>query len=296
MRIWRWVKRGFVVVLVLFVVTVGGIYAQSQRRLAFTGNVTRQTISVLPTDSAAIARGATLMAANGCLACHAANLGGAVMLDNPALGRLVGSNLTTGRGGVLAQYDNRALDIAIRDGMGANGRKLAVMPSNEFALLADEDIAAMMAYVRAQPPVDNELPPVAFGPIFRAAIAFGGFPFTYDSIDHARATPSSAPRGATVEQGRYLIGSCVGCHGKQLAGGPVHGSDVLAPNITPSAPIAKWSEAEFIRVMREGVRPDGSAVNPAMPWAAFAKYSDEELGGLYLYLKTVPRIAVATKK
>ena len=295
MRVLRWLGRALLGVVGLAVVAIGGVYAQSQRLITTKGRVTRPTIQAAIADSAALARGATLMAVNGCLGCHAANLGGAVMLDDPKLGRLVASNLTTGRGGVLSHYDDRALDAAIRDGVGWDGRKLAVMPANEFARLADDDVAAILAYVRTRPPVDQELPPVAFGPVFRAAIAFGKAPFPYDSIDHGRATSSTAPRGATPEHGRYLVSTCTGCHGATLAGGPVHGSERLAPNITPHARIAQWSAADFTRLMREGIRPDGSTVDPVMPWRAFAKYTDDELAGLYWYLKTVAPAETITK-
>jgi len=295
MRVLRWLGRALLGIVGLAVVAIGGVYAQSQRIITAKGRVTRPTIHAAVADSANLARGATLMAVHGCLSCHAENLGGAVMLDDPKLGRLVGSNLTTGRGGVLSHYDDRALDAAIRDGLGWDGRKLAVMPANDFARLADDDVAAILTSLRARAAVDHELPPVAFGPLFRAAIALGKFPFAYDSIDHARATSPNAPHGATPEQGRYLVSTCTGCHGATLAGGPVHGSDRLAPNITPRARIAQWSPAEFTRLMREGIRPDGSGVDPVMPWRAFAKYTDEELTGLYQYLKTVPPAETITK-
>lgn len=294
MQIMRWIGRALVLALGLTAVAIGGVYAQSQRVLATKGRIARRAVRAAAADPAVLARGATLMAVNGCLSCHASNLGGAVMLDEPLLGRLVGSNLTAGRGGVLPRYDDHALDAAIRDGVGWDGRKLAVMPAAEFAHLADDDVAAMLAYLRAQAPVDHELPPVAYGPAFRAAIALGKFSFAFDSIDHGRATRPTAPRGATSEQGRYLVGSCVGCHGPTLAGGPVHGSDLLAPNITPRARIAQWSQADFLRLMREGIRPDGSTVNPAMPWRAFAQLSDDELAGLYQYLRTIPPAATLT--
>ena len=295
MRIRQWIGRGLLGLLGLTVVAIGGVYAQSQRLITTTGSVRRQTLRAAPSDTVTLARGAKLMAATGCLACHAANLGGAVMLDDPLLGRLVGSNLTAGRGGVLPHYTNAALDAAIRDGLGWDGRKLAVMPANEFARLADDDVAAIIAFLRAQPPVDHVLPPVAYGPAFRAAITLGTFPFAYDAIDHARLTTPTAPRGATVEHGRYLIGSCTGCHGATLAGGPVHGSARLAPNLTPRGRVAAWTLPEFTRLMRTGVRPDGSLVDAAMPWTAFATFTDEELAGLYQYLKTVPAAATRTE-
>jgi len=69
-------------------------------------------------DSATLALGNNLTIANGCQDCHTATLGGKVMIDDPAFVRVIASNLTAGEGGVLARYDDRALDAEIRDGVG----------------------------------------------------------------------------------------------------------------------------------------------------------------------------------
>ena len=69
-------------------------------------------------DSATLALGNKLTIANGCQDCHTATLGGKVMIDDPAFVRVIASNLTAGEGGVLPRYDDRALDAAIRDGVG----------------------------------------------------------------------------------------------------------------------------------------------------------------------------------
>ena len=295
MKILRWVGRALLVLVGIAVLAIGAVYAQSQRLLARTAAAPARKAPAVSADSATLARGRTLMAASGCQGCHQPNLSGTVMLDQPLIGRLVASNLTSGKGGVLAHYDDRALDAAIRDGVGWDGRRLAIMPSNEFASLADDDVAAIIAFLRAQTPADHELQGMGYGPALRAALALGKFAYPYDAIDHARATTPAAPRGATVEQGRYLSMSCTGCHTTSFEGGPVHGSDKLAPNITPSARIAHWSQAEFARLMREGVRPDGSKVDPAMPWQSYRKLSDDEIAGLYLYLKTIPAKATVAR-
>ena len=295
MKILRWVGRALVILVGLAVLAIGGVFAQSQRIIAVKAPPPSRKALVVRSDSSTLARGATLMAANGCQGCHQANFSGVVMLDDPKIGRLVSSNLTGGKGGVIARYDNRALDAAIRDGVGWDGRRLVVMPSNEFSTLADDDVAAMIAFLRAQKPVDHELQRVGYGPLLRTALVLGKFTYPYDEIDHARATVAVAPRGATVEQGRYLASSCAGCHAKTFEGGPVHGSDKLAPNITPGARISHWSLADFTRVMREGVRPDGSKVDKAMPWESYGKLSDDELAGLFLYLRTIPAKATVER-
>ncbi len=56
----------------------------------------------------------------------------------------------------------------------------------------------------------------------------------------------------------------------------------------PSSRIfAQWTQAEFVKVLRAGVRPDGSKVSVTMPWQALSELTDDELQGLYLYLKTL---------
>ena len=61
-----------------------------------------------------------------------------------------------------------------------------------------------------------------------------------------------------------------------------------AANLTQAGNLKNWSESEFIRARRTGVRPDGSMLRPPMPWQGFAQMTDTELKALYLYLKTVP--------
>ena len=106
-----------------------------------------------------------------------------------------------------------------------------------------------------------------------------------------------------VEQGRYLAiaGDCGGCHtrpdgGKAFAGGyaiisPV--GTIYSTNITSSkiAGIGAYSEAQFSRALREGVRPDGAHLYPAMPYTAYAKLSEAALHALYIYFtRSVPAV------
>jgi len=98
-----------------------------------------------------------------------------------------------------------------------------------------------------------------------------------------------------VEQGRYLAiaGDCGGCHtrpegGKAFAGGYAITSPVGAiysTNITSSsiAGIGSYSEAQFSRALREGIRRDGTHLYPAMPYTAYAKLSDADVRALYVY-------------
>jgi mono/diheme cytochrome c family protein len=290
MRLMRMLGRGTVLVLGIAVIAVGAAYALSSQKLSVRAAPPVRKALAVASDSATLVRGQRLAVINGCTDCHGESLSGKVMADAPVFGRLVASNLTSGIGGVMTQYDVQRLDAAIRDGMGADGRKLVIMPSSEYSGLADADVAAIIAFLRSRPPVNNVLPPMAFGPIARALLATGKLPLQYDLIDHQRTTLAVAPTGGTVEQGRYLAAGCTGCHGPDLAGGEVPGAPAgtpPSPNITTGGAIGRWSQADFVKAIRSGVRPDGSTLQNTMPWRAFSRLTDEELQGLYLYLRTV---------
>jgi len=99
----------------------------------------------------------------------------------------------------------------------------------------------------------------------------------------------------TLERGRYLsvAADCVACHtnpkqGKPYAGGYAIASplgEIWASNITPSKShgIGTYSEADFAKAVREGVRKDGAHLYPAMPYTSYAKLTDEDVHALYVY-------------
>jgi cytochrome c553 len=298
MGVARWIGRGAIGLVGLVALTAGGVYAKSSRDLARNGTPPARTALAVTSDSATLERGRKLTTVNGCRECHAENLGGKVMADDPAFARLVAPNLTTGEGGVLSRYDDRALDAAIRDGVGSDGHKLFIMPSAEFAGLADADVAAIIADIRASAPVNNVVPPLELRPVARTLIATGLIKFSYDEIDHGRTTLPLAPTGGTVEHGRYIAAGCTGCHGRNFGGGAVPGApsgSKPSANLTPSGNVGKWTQAEFIRVFRDGTRPDGTKMDALMPWQILGKLSDEELQGVYLYLRTLPPTTTAAQ-
>ena len=68
----------------------------------------------------------------------------------------------------------------------------------------------------------------------------------------------------------------------------------LASNLTPAG-LGAWTEADFVRALREGRRPDGSAINEFMPWRGYGAMTDSELRALWLYLRSVPPRATGTR-
>jgi hypothetical protein len=65
----------------------------------------------------------------------------------------------------------------------------------------------------------------------------------------------------------------------------------IVANITPhETGLSDWTEADFIRAMREGKRKDGTAISEFMPWRAYGQMSDAELRAIWAYLQTVPAV------
>ena len=60
-----------------------------------------------------------------------------------------------------------------------------------------------------------------------------------------------------------------------------------ATNITPTG-IGTWTEAQFMQAMRTGVRPNGTPIDPFMPWSYVGQLTDDELKALWTFLKSVP--------
>ena len=250
---------------------------------------------VVPADPATVARGRHVALTRACVDCHAADFGGKTVIDEPAIGRVSGANLTTGRGGRGGALDDAQWSRAVRHGVRGDGTSLLFMPSQEYKGLSDADVAAVAAYVRSLPPVDRELPPNRIGPVGRVLYMAGQIElFPGEIIDHRAARPAAPAAGRTAAYGRYLATSCTGCHGAGLSGGRTPGTPSdwpAAANLTPDAGtgIGRWTEADFVRALRTGRRPDGTTIDREhMPWPTFGQMSDDELGAIYLYLRTIP--------
>jgi len=249
---------------------------------------------VLPTDSADLAEGERLATVLGCDHCHGANLAGTLLIDAPVFAVLPATNLTTGDGGIGIDYTAGDFEHAIRHGIASDGRPLMIMPSQDYSHLTDQDVGRVIAYAMGVPPVDNPLGPRRIGLVGKIITAFaarGLFP-AY-AIDQTAPHASSITPSVTAEYGEYLARPCAGCHGADYAGGRVPGGTGNAPpagNLTPdsTAGLGAWSEHDFVRAMRDGVRPDGSVLDPAMPWQAFARFTDDELAAIWLFLRALP--------
>src|SRR4051812_22024425 len=287
------------IIAVLLVVVVGAaaaVYFASNSKLKKTFSVTAKPV-VLPTDAAALAQGKHMAETRGCNECHGADYGGNKVIDDPAMGRLFGPNLTKGKGSVTASFRDEDWIRAIRHGVAPDGRGLILMPSEEYSHFSDEDLGSVIAYLKTVPAVDRDSVPLAPGPVARALLVAGKLKLAAEQIDHANLNPKFVTPGPTVEYGKYLSVGCAGCHGPNFSGGKI---DIGPPdwphaaNLTPSGRLAKWTEADFLKTLRTSKRPDETEVNPVMP-RSFGNMTDVELKALWAYFKTLPAVETGAR-
>ena len=297
-KVLKWIGIVLGILVGLLVLAAVVMYIIGSARLDKTYDIQVQTIAV-PTDEAAIARGRHLAnTVTGCLVCHGEDLGGQVLEDDPMIFTFAPSNLTAGRGGVGVAYSDSDYVRAIRHGVNPAGRGLLIMHSDIYHNLSDQDLGAIIAFVKSAPPVDNEDAKTRIAPLGRIFGALGMFDteamplIPAEVIDHDASFSPAPAQGPTAEYGQYLmsISLCGMCHGSDLNGAPpLEPGMPPGPNIAVLAAPGGWSQAQFANVVRTGVTPSGRTLDPEfMPWDVFANMTDEELTALWLYLQTLP--------
>lgn len=288
----KWVVRLLLAVIALTVLGAAAIWFLSERRIHRNYAVDVESITI-PADAAAIERGAHIARIRGCRECHGDDLGGATVVEDAKAGMIYGVNLTHGRGGLPPDYSDADFIRAIRHGVARDGRPLLLMPSAEFHELSDDDVGAVIAYVKSVPPVDRQVPRSEFGPIMRAVLVLDARAqlISAEKIDHA-AKRSVPPPANEAEQGRYLAVSCTFCHGEGFSGGAIPGVPPDFPeakNLTTGGEMKDWSEEQFATVLRTGVVPDGRKLDPRyMPWTAMQAMTDAEIHALWAHLRSMP--------
>jgi len=263
------------------------------------------------TDSAVIARGKSLVFDMAhCADCHApvrsereVNRGGEVPLsggrrfDLP-LGTIYSKNLTPDETGIGKMTDPE-IARALRYGVGADGRALFdFMP---FHHTSDEDLTAIISWLRQQQPVKNTVPENKFNLLGKAVSAF-----LLKPAGPSEPIPTAIRRDTTALYGRYIansIANCRGCHtNRNLMTGAFIGKDfsggfrmetstdsgvyvITSPNLTGGngGRIRGWTEQQFIARFRMGKLIPQSH----MPWGSFKRMSDVELKAIYKYLQVL---------
>ena len=238
----------------------------------------------------------------GCGNCHTPLGPDGFVMDQELAGRLVeenpaftawSANITPG--GRVQGWSDAELARAIREGLRPDGSLIGPpMPFAMYRGLSDDDVASMVLFLRTLPAVANAVPastynialPPAWGPPVE--------------------TVSAPPPGVTMEYGAYLAGPvahCMECHtpfgpqgplldtGLGAGGFEFHGpwGTSVAPNLTSHADgLADYGDAEIAGMITKGVRPDGTAMLPPMPYGYLSAFTPDDLAAVILYLRSLP--------
>jgi cytochrome c553 len=255
----------------------------------------------LPTDAASLEFGKH-RAEVLCEGCHGTDLSGIENWFNAGpLGTVDSANLTTGEGG----FGREATSVedyvrAIRHGIDPEGKPIFMPAVVSTANLSDQDLAAIIAFVKSVPPVDHVTRGHSFTPLAKIMLTVGVLDkLPVETVSHA--TKVTAPeKGVTKEYGEYMVNTndCRICHGPKLNGGPFPDPTVtkISPNLTPGGELAAWTEEQFITALRTGVTPSGHNLdNNFMAWKAYSKFYDDEMKAIWLYLQSLPAESQYTK-
>jgi cytochrome c553 len=295
-KVLKWIGVLLGVIALIAVIAVWALTAKFNRSFHKKHIVRSETIE-LPTDSASIAKGKQL--ANLCTSCHGEKLEGKALIDDPALATIYAPNITPG--GVTAQYRVEDWVRAIRHGVGPDKKALFVMPAQEYNHLSKHDLASMIAYLNALPPIDHQTGDHTLTTMAKVLGSLGAFGtlFPAEVIDHNTPFREAPEMAVTTEYGSYMvdIGGCRTCHGSGLNGGNDPNPEAPpGPNLTPGGHIGTWSEAQFLHTMKTGETPEGKQLVPEfMPWNAYGQLDDVALKAMYTYLRSLPAAESAVK-
>lgn len=245
----------------------------------------------LPGDDAGLARGKYLYLSRGCTECHGVDGGGKDVVNDGKGMRVRAPNITPAPGSAVERYTVADWVRTVRHGVKPDGRPAIVMPSEDYNRLTDADLGALIAYLRQMPRAAGGPAVIEFPLPVKALYAAGVIHDSAEIIDHALPPSQPVPEAATAVHGAYVANACIGCHGAGLSGGRIPGAPPewpAAANLTPGdgSAMAHYADADaFVRMLRSGQRPDGSAISRVMPFESLQALNDTDAQALYLHLK-----------
>jgi mono/diheme cytochrome c family protein len=275
---WTGIALGSLVGLAIIAYAV--LYVLSERVLRHSYEIPAVNISI-PTDSGSIIEGQRLATVRGCFAgCHGKGAEGAVLFDEPMIGRVVAPNLTAS----VRKYSDAELAVIVRNGLRPGGRSFFVMPSAAFAALTDADLGRIIAFLKSLPVVEGPGPSISLGPLGRLGVATGKFKQEAQVIAETVAPPEAANEEAAY--GRYLARTICGhCHGANLRGDST--PDFTSPDLRV---VAAYSTDGFDQLLRTGVALGGRKLGLMSEVARdnLGHLTDPEIAALYSYLHAMP--------
>jgi mono/diheme cytochrome c family protein len=219
------------------------------------------------------------------------------------------ANLTPDRDTGIGRYTDGQLFRLLRHNVKPDGRA-SVAPLMPFANMADQDLVAIVSYLRSGEPVRNEVPAPEWTLMGKAVSALLRPAAIQPVLGHS--PPADAPpQQPTAERGRYLahdVANCMACHspldpatgaltGPEFSGSAAGEASMVDPSVTLRAPnltphptgvLTRFADEDAWigrfrvgRVVRESI----------MPWGPYSRMTDDDLRAVYRYLKTLTPVA-----
>jgi mono/diheme cytochrome c family protein len=228
-------------------------------------------------------------------------LSGGMLFDEPPF-KAYAANITPDKDTGIGKWSDAQLAKAIREGVRPDKSLIGPpMPMEFYRHLSDADLAAIIAYLRAQPAVKNAVPKSTYNmPL----------PPSYGAAIKAVQAPAMSNK---VKYGEYLanIGHCMECHtprndkgmllhDKLGAGGqPISGpwGVSVTRNLTPhTTGLKDWTDAQIAKAIREGVDRNGQHYKPPMGFDFYKTINDADMAALIAYLRSLkPQVFAGAK-
>jgi mono/diheme cytochrome c family protein len=302
-------------IVLLFIVLGLSITVMSRQHLKYDAPYPNIASS---TDSAIIAKGRHIVLGPGhCVDCHSTTknvdsvlklgqdplLSGGFKFELP-FGKFYTRNLTpdveTGIGGMTDKEIGRLLRYSVKK----NGE--SVLPFMPFQNMSDEDLVAVVSYLRSLKPVKNKIPDHEYNVMGKVIKAF-----LIKPQGPTEPVQVVVKADTSARYGKHLVmavANCNECHtkrnsigayvGRPLAGGTEFEEEgkptLISPNLTPhpSGRIYGWTQETFIQRFRMGKIIPYSH----MPWESYGRMSDNELKAIFNYLRTLEPVDTYEKK
>lgn len=225
-----------------------------------------------------------------CLGCHGDDLATPEVIKMGPVATVAAPNISMA--GKLKEYSDAELHRLLVHGIKRDGTSVLFMNAADWRWWPDEDVMALVGYLRTRPAVDKPSQQSTVGALGKILDQTDKLPLSV--ARRAQATPRvvAAEPKPDADYGKNLGALCMGCHGPTLSGGPIPGAppDMPVPaNITlHETGIKHYDFAKFEKLMREAKKPDGSDLNPFMPVRDLKHMDDVEMKALWAFLQSVP--------
>ena len=212
------------------------------------------------------------------------------------------ANLTPDPDTGLGRWSDAQIGKAIREGVRPDGSIIGPpMAVDAYRGLADDDLQAIIAYLRSIPPVKNAVAKSDYKP--------GVVPASYGPPVGKIVAPSKLD---LVRYGEYLagpVGHCMECHSPRGAnrhpdyanrlgagGNSFHGpwTVSVSRNLTPhESGLKNWTDAEVARAIREGIDRHGNRLKPPMGFGFYRNMAEDEMAAIIAYLRSLKAMPFA---